>query len=170
MSISDFINMAAIIIVPIVAVVIGQKLQARAKRRQDKMEIFKTLMTSRVYGWTTASVCALNIIDIVFADDKKVRSQWKAYYDKLCVSNPSEEDLRKIETEKCKLLEAIAESLGYKDKITWETIQNPYIPKGLTDSMIQQQQYQNGQVEIMNMMKSMFPMQNGGNTNEPHEV
>ena len=67
-------------------------------------------------------------------------------------------------------MEAIAESLGYKDKITWETIQNPYIPKGLTDSMIQQQQYQNGQVEIMNMMKSMFPMQNGGNTNGQDEI
>lgn len=170
MSISDVINIVAIIVVPIVAVVVGQKLQNQAKRRQDKLEIFKTLMTSRVYGWTTASVCALNIIDIVFADDKKVRSQWKIYYDKLCISNPTEEDLRKIETEKCKLLEAIAESLGYKDKITWETIQNPYIPKGLTDSLIQQHQYQNGQVELMNMMKSMFPMQNGGNTNGTHEI
>ena len=51
-----------------------------------------------------------------------------------------------------------------------ETIQNPYIPKGLTDSMIQQQQYQNGQVEIMKMVKSMFPMQNGGNTNGQDEI
>lgn len=170
MSISDFINIAAIIIVPIVAVVIGQKLQDRAKRRQDKMEIFKTLMTSRVYGWTTASVSALNIIDIVFADDKKVRNQWKIYYDKLCVSNPSEEDLRKIETEKCKLLETIAESLGYKDKITWETIQNPYIPKGLTDSMMQQQQYQSDQAEMMNMVKSVFSKQNEDKTNGQDKI
>lgn len=168
MSISDVINIAAIIIAPIASVLIGQELQDRAKRRQDKMDIFKTLMTSRVYGWTTASVYALNIIDIVFADDKRVRSQWKIYYDRLCVSDPSEEDMKKIETEKFKLLEVIAVSLGYKDKITWETIQNPYIPKGLTDSMIQQQQYQNGQVEIMNMMKSIFPTQNGVNTNETH--
>lgn len=168
MSISDVINIAAIIIAPIASVLIGQELQDRAKRRQDKMDIFKTLMTSRVYGWTTASVYALNIIDIVFADDKRVRSQWKIYYDRLCVSDPSEEDMKKIETEKFKLLEVIAVSLGYKDKITWETIQNPYIPKGLTDSMIQQQQYQNGQVEIMNMMKSIFPKQNGVNTNETH--
>ena len=152
MNILGFINIAAIILAPVVSVIIGQKLQDRAKRRQDKMDIFKTLMTNRVYIWTTASVHALNIIDIVFADDKKVRSQWKAYYDKLCVSNPSEEDL------------------GYKDKITWETIQNPYIPKGLTDSMMQQQQYQNGQVEIMNIVKSMFPMQNGGNTNGQDEI
>ena len=51
-----------------VSVVIGQKLQDRSKKRQDKMEIFKELMTSRVYGWTNSSVQALNIIDVVFAE------------------------------------------------------------------------------------------------------
>ncbi len=162
MDISGYINIAAIILAPVISVVIGQKLQDRSKKRQDKMEIFKALMTSRVYGWTNASVYALNIIDVVFADDKRVRMQWKAYYDKLCVSNPTEEDLRKIETEKCKLLEVMAESLGYKNKITWETIQNPYIPKGLSLSIEQQQQYQNGQLEIIEMLKSMFLMKSGG--------
>ena len=164
MDISDYVNIAAIILAPVISVIIGQKLQDRAKKRQDKMEIFKELMTSRVYGWTNSSVYALNIIDIVFADDKKVRTQWKTYYDKLCVSNPTEEDLRKIETEKCKLLEAIAESLGYKNKITWETIQNPYIPRGLSTSLMQQQQYQNGQLEIMEMMKSMIIPKSGGSS------
>ena len=168
MDISDYINIAAIILAPVISVIIGQILQDRAKKRQDKMEIFKALMTSRVYGWTNASVHALNIIDVVFADDKKVRAQWKAYYDKLCIGNPTEEDFKKIETEKCKLLEAIAGSLGYKNKITWETIQNPYIPKGLATSMTQQQQYQNGQLEIMEIMmevmKTVFSMKSGGSS------
>lgn len=158
MDITDYINIAAIIFAPVISVIIGQKLQDRAKRRQDKMEIFKALMSSRVYGWTNASVYALNIIDIVFADDKQVRAQWKEYYDKLCVGNPTEEELKRIEIEKCKLLEEISKSLGYKGKITWETIQNPYIPKGLSDSMQQQQQYQTGQLEVMDIMKSIFSM------------
>ncbi len=166
MDISDYINIAAIILAPVISVIIGQKLQDRAKKRQDKMEIFKALMTSRVYGWTNASVYALNIIDVVFANDKKVRGQWKIYYDKLCVGNPTEEDLKKIETEKCKLLEEIAKSLGYKNKITWETIQNPYIPKGLSDSMMQQQQYQTGQLEVMEIVKSIFPMKQGSNSGQ----
>lgn len=68
MDISDYVNIAAIILAPVISVIIGQKLQDRAKKRQDKMEIFKELMTSRVYGWTNSSVYALNIIDIVFAD------------------------------------------------------------------------------------------------------
>lgn len=90
MDITDYINIAAIIFAPVISVIIGQKLPDRAKRRQDKMEIFKALMSSRAYGWTNASAYALNIINIVFADDKQVRAQWKVYYDKLCVGKPME--------------------------------------------------------------------------------
>ena len=162
MKISDWINVIAIMLAPIISIIIAQRLQDRAKKRQDKMEIFKTLMTSRVYGWTSSRVSALHIIDIVFADDKEVREQWKIYYDRLCIEKPTETDLKKIENEKYKLLEVIAKSLGYKDKITWETIQNPYIPKGLTDSMLQQQQYQNNQLELMEIMKSVIPTKTGG--------
>ena len=39
------------------------------------MQIFKILMTSRIFGWTNESVQAMNLIDIVFADDKDVRKQ-----------------------------------------------------------------------------------------------
>ena len=142
MIISIVVNCIAIIAAPIISVLIAQGLQNREKKRQDKMDIFKTLMTSRIYGWTPQSVQALNIIDIVFSDDKKVREQWKKYYDKLCIENPTETDLNKIKREQDKLLLELANTLGYKDKVSWETIQSPYIPKGMVDSMIQQQQYQ----------------------------
>lgn len=167
---SIIFNVLAVIIAPIISVLIAQKLQENEKKRQDKMDIFKTLMTSRIYGWTTQSVHSLNIIDIVFADDDAVRQQWKKYYDKLCVENPSETELRKIKIEQDKLLETIANSLGYKKKVSWETIQNPYIPKGMIDSMNQQQQNQNNQALIMEYMKNSMPKQSGGNNNEQNEI
>jgi len=58
----EIINIVALIVVPIVAVLIGQYLQDRAQKRKDKMEIFKTLMIAR-NTWTVESVRALNIID-----------------------------------------------------------------------------------------------------------
>ena len=118
----DILNLLAIIIVPIVAVLIGQSLQDRAEIRKDKLHIFKVLMTSRIYGWTQESVNCLNIIDIVFSDDKKVRDAWKDLYDKYCIQTPDEVQLIKIQNAQYKLLEMMAQSLGYKDKITWETI------------------------------------------------
>lgn len=147
MTINDFLTLAALIIIPIVAVVIAQWLQNRSEKRKDKMQIFKTLMTSRIYGWTPDSVNALNIIDIVFSDDKKVRAAWKDLNDKYRVTNPDQQHLKKIENAQYKLLEAMANSLGYKEKITWETIQNPYMPVGMMQQIetqkIMQQTYFN---------------------------
>lgn len=152
----EIINIIALIIIPVLAVVIGQKLQVCSQKRNDKMQIFKILMTSRIFGWTNESVQAMNLIDVVFADDKAVRKQWKICFDKMCVENPTDTDLSKIKLEREKLLEAMAKSLGYKDIITWESIQNPYIPKGMTDLMVQQQAYQNNQSIIMEQMKKML--------------
>ena len=164
----EILNIISLILVPIFAVVIAQKLQEKAQKRNDKMQMFKTLMTSRICGWTNDSVKALNLIDIVFADDKNVRKQWKIYFDKMCVENPTETDLLKIKKEKEKLLETMAVSLGYKDIITWESIQNPYIPKGMTDLIAQQQAYQNNQSIIMEQMKNM--MQTNGKENKNGQV
>ena len=152
----EIINIIALIIIPVIAVVIGQKLQVCSQKRNDKMQIFKTLMTSRIFGWTNESVQDMYLIDVVLADDKAVRKQWKICFDKMCVENPTDIDLSKIKLEREKLLEAMAKSLGYKDIITWESIQNPYIPKGMTDLMAQQQAYQNNQSIIMEQMKKML--------------
>lgn len=148
----EWVNLVAVIIIPILAVIIAQYLQNRSEKRKDKMQIFKVLMTSRIYGWTPESVHCLNLIDVVFSDDKEVRKAWKDLYDKYCVENPTETELKKIKDAKYKLLETIAHSLGYKNKITWETIQNPYIPKGMISQQMQQNARQEG---IDNLIKSI---------------
>lgn len=153
MDIGDWLNLLAIIIAPIAAVLIGQWLQNRAERRKDKLEIFKSLMIAR-NGWNPESVRALNIIDIVYADDHTVRQRWKEYYDRLCIENPSDTDLRKIKTAQDKLLEAMSVSLGYKDKVTWETIQNPYVPNGMIEAEQMQREYQNGQLAWARLAES----------------
>lgn len=123
------LNLVAIVGIPILAVVIGQYLQNRAEKRKDKMQIFRTLMTSRIYGWTVDSVHALNLIDVVFAKDTAVRGAWKNLLDAYSSSEESELMKQKRQNLNYKLLEEMAKNLGYKDKITWETIQNPYIPQ-----------------------------------------
>lgn len=161
----DYINLFALIVVPIAAVLIGQHLQDRSKKRDDKMAIFKTLMTSRIYGWSVESVNALNVIDIVFSDDKRVLDCWKNYYDTLCIPGYEENNVKKRQIARDNLLEAMAISLGYKDKITWQTIQNPYMPEDMFHSIVAQKQFQNDQIELMKRMMSNLP-----NAEEkPHE-
>lgn len=142
------INVLAIIIIPIAAVFVGQKLQDRSQKRKDKLEIFRALMMNRGIGWTPETVHALNIIDIVFSDDDTVRAKWKDYYNQLCIQSPDAMQRKQVQEAQDKLLEAMACSLGYKEQITWDTIQNPYIPKGMWDAMQQQQNIQNGQEQL----------------------
>ena len=144
----EILNIIALIFIPIFAVIVGQRLQIKHQKRNDKMQIFKILMTHRIF--------ALNLIDIVFADDEAVRKQWKVYLDKLYVENPTDTELSKIKIEHEKLLETMANALGYKDIITWESIQKPYIPKGMTESILQQQMDQKNQSVVMEEMKNMI--------------
>lgn len=157
MECKDILNLIAIIVIPIGAVLIGQWLQSRSEKRKDKMQIFKTLMTSRIYGWTQESVYCMNIIDIVFANDKKVRNAWKDLYDKYCVQNPDETQLKKIQNAQYKLLETMAKSLGYKDKVTWETIQNPYVPNGMIMQWQEQAKSQQAYNTLLNTMANIVP-------------
>jgi hypothetical protein len=152
----EILNIIALIFIPIFAVIVGQRLQIKHQKRNDKMQIFKILMTHRIFGWTNESVQALNLIDIVFADDEAVRKQWKVYLDKLYVENPTDTELSKIKIEHEKLLETMANALRYKDIITWESIQKPYIPKGMTESILQQQMDQKNQSVVMEEMKNMI--------------
>ncbi len=142
------INVATVLIAPIVAVIVGQKLQDKGQKRKDKMEIFRVLMMNRGIGWTADTVRALNIIDVVFSDDDSVRARWKEYYNQLCIQKPNVMQRKQIQEAQDKLLEAIAQSLGYKKQVTWETIQNPYIPQGMLNAMQQQQNIQNGQEQL----------------------
>ena len=157
MECKDILNLIAIVVIPIAAVLIGQYLQNRAEIRKDKMQIFKTLMTSRIYGWTQESVHCLNIIDIVFADDKTVRDAWKDLYDKYCVQNPDAAQLKKIQNAQYKLLETISKSLGYKDKVTWETIQNPYVLDGMIRQWQEQAKSQQAYNTLLNTMVNIVP-------------
>lgn len=164
----SILNLLAIIVIPIVSVIVGQYLQNRTEKRKDKMQIFKILMTSRAYGLTVDRVNALNVIDVVFVDDKAVRSAWEDLYNQYNVSNPDEHQLIKIKKAEYKLLEAISNSLGYKDKINWETIQNPYIPIGLvnqTNAQIQMQQDYSEVLAVMNKMMSASNSQEMPNNN-----
>ena len=70
------LNLIAVLLIPVVAVIVGQYLQEKSQKRKDKMQIFQCLMTRRITGWAALeAVNAINSIDIVFADNKEIRNQ-----------------------------------------------------------------------------------------------
>lgn len=153
MTVTEILNLLALIIIPIFAVALGRWLQDIADKRKDKMRIFTTLMTDRLYPWSKEGVEALNCIDIVFADDKAVRLAWKDLKERYNVSELTPNQVVGINHAQCRLLEAIANSLGYRDKITWEDIQSPYVPVGLARQKEMQESYNTNMIQIMKNLK-----------------
>lgn len=145
------INIIAIVVAPIIAVCVSMRLQDFSDKRKDKMDVFKSVMTFR-YGWTYEGVKALNNIPVVYSDDEEVRKRWKEYYKALCIQEPNPMEIQQRQNALYRLLESMANSLGYKDKITWEDIQNPYVPIGMINTMNNNEILQSGMASIVQTM------------------
>ena len=152
----EVINIFAIVVSPIIAIYVGSYFQDRAEKRKDKMMLFKTILATRIYGWTYESVNALNLIDIVFFDENKVRLAWKNLYDKYALDGSVEDNVDIIKNAQNELYITMAIALGYEDKIVRDVIEKPYLPNGLAEAQKQEQQYKKGQLEIMRQIQDII--------------
>lgn len=144
MEISNVINIIAIILSPVIAVLITIWLNHKMAKRKERMELFKTLMATRYLKFANhEQVRALNSIDVIFDDRPKARQAWSEYYTELCRSPINSETLG---NKNLRLLEAMAKDLGYKEKISWENIKSCYMPTGLWNSM--QEDEEKRQIEL----------------------
>lgn len=87
MTISDWLMILAVFLGPIVAVQLTKYLDSKKEKRQRKLDIFKTLMTTRSYSTSWDHVMTLNRIDLEFElslpKEKAVVEAWKQYLDLL---------------------------------------------------------------------------------------
>ena len=157
------INIFAVLLSPIIALLIAKKLQEKEEKRKEKVYILKVLMTQRFSIKSIDFVNALNLIDIIFVDDKLVREAYKNLYNAYAVkvdTNNNDEVLAYctgIKKKTTKLIESIVKNIGYKDKITWDTIQEPYIPQWLHDELIAKSEMNSAQVQLVNFIKTITP-------------
>lgn len=105
--------------------------QNRSHAKQEKIRIFTILMSKRYEFTAEECVEALNMVDVVFYKDLKVRSAWRDF--KAATDMPDSEAKGQIIVDKrLKMLEVMAESIGYK-QIKWDDINQYYYPIGLSD-------------------------------------
>lgn len=105
--------------------------QNRSRVKEEKTKIFKTLMSKRYEISAEESVDALNMIDVVFYSSSKVRTAWKSFHDATNLPDSSTKG-QVINDKHLKLLEIMAEDIGYKD-IRWDDIKEYYYPVGLSE-------------------------------------
>ena len=103
--------------------------QKRNAIKEEKRNIFKILMSTRFDMTIEESVKALNMVETVFYSSAKVIEAWENF----CVAtglpeSPTREQT--IQDKHLRLLEVIAEEIGYK-KIKWDNIKQFYYPERL---------------------------------------
>lgn len=129
--------------------------QCRNEKRQRKYEIFAQLMGLRFSLPNENTVRCMNMIDIVFYKDKNVRQQYKEFLEE--TAKP-ENGSRDIDEKHLKLLENMAEALGYKG-IQWDTIKHTYFPKGLAEKYRDEDALRKLQIQNLAVQAQLPPRQ-----------
>ncbi|ELA7357916.1 TPA: DUF6680 family protein [Vibrio parahaemolyticus] len=139
----------AILVSPVIAVLVTMWIADYKQKRNDRLEVFKSLMTTRESWSTLEFVRAINSIDVIFCERPKVRDAWVEFRKSLDVVEPTSNQLESIQINHMKLLEAMANDLGYKDKITWEHIRTSYTPNWLSVDRQNESDFKNLQLHLM---------------------
>lgn len=125
------VQVIAVAIVPVIVWLLGNVWQNRKAKEDAKRKLFFTLMANRQSRPINKEwVDALNIIDVVFQDDRKVRAAWRAYYDSLDSASQYNKNTNAFLLD---LLSEMANSLGYKNLKQTE-IDRAYTPQGFIDN------------------------------------
>lgn len=143
MEIKDIINIAAIVLSPIIAVVVTIFLQNRSDKKKEKIAIIKSLLSTGHYLYSDEIIRSYNLIDIVFKDDKDVRAKWKLYYEALC--NESLQYQVRLD-KKLDLILAMCKSVNYRvnlltglcDKLEQEVAQATHYASQLMEAVLQE--------------------------------
>lgn len=126
------INIIAILLSPVIAVLITLWYQSYKEKRDAKLRLFLTLMAHRKENLiTTEHVNALNLIDVVFADHPKVLQLWHED-DDLLYSQPPNYVL--WDSKHIDMLSEIATVLHY-GKLKQTDIGKFYFPKAHADQL-----------------------------------
>lgn len=157
----SILNIIAIIITPFATLYVSSLLQDKKNKHFEKINVLKTLMVQRLMMPKNIDyVYTLNLIDVIFVDNLSVRKAYKNLYDIYSTNldlsdaknaNKFYDMLKEAET---KLIEEIIKDVGYKDKITWDSIQKPYIPKWIMDENEAKAKIINAQLNIASLFNN----------------
>ncbi|QZN91905.1 DUF6680 family protein [Idiomarina abyssalis] len=152
--VSSWVMIAAVFLGPIAAVQIQKFLESRKEETQNRIKVFKDLMTTRASTLAYQHVSALNMVGLEFRGKQfsKVISAWNIYLDHLN-SYPDDEELGKVWVDKSNdllsdLLYEMGISLGFEfDKVHIKKA--GYIPKGYADAENEQIYIRKATIEVL---------------------
>ncbi len=105
-------ELISITLIPFILWFLGIKFQDRKAKQDAKLDLFLKLMANRKSTPNKDWADSLNLIDVIFQDDKKVRKAWLDYFDSL---HPKSAHADTRNSFLLDLLSEIANNLNYRD-------------------------------------------------------
>lgn len=154
-----WIYMLAILLSPLIAVQVTVYLQRHQERRQRRLAILRSLMSTRAAQMSGEHVAALNMIDIEFhGDDRKskaVVAAWRAYLHHLNSAAPLEVWADKQQELLMGLIYSVALALDYQyDKTELKT--TCYFPRGYGETEAEQVAIRKGLLALLSGRSSLL--------------
>lgn len=147
-----WVNVAAIVLSPLIAVLVSVFLQHRREQRNQKLWIFNTLVSTRHQPIVDENVRALNMIDVAYHDEAKVRTLWREYYAMLSNQGLNNQvGWQQRQTKNLEMITEMAKAVGYGNAISYLDVDRVYYPVGLGEAS--ETTHQIG-VELLRVLKA----------------
>lgn len=147
----SIVQIVSVSLMPLIVWIIGVNYQNRKSKKQAQLNLFLTLMANRKTNPITREwVDALNSIDVVFQDNKKVRAAWREYLDSL---DQKSSHFQNANAYMLDLLSEMAEALGYK-QLRQTEIDRFYVPVYFGSQQSQQDILIKEQIRVLMHSKS----------------
>lgn len=151
MKTSDVITTIALLAGPTIAVLLTLYVQRREFIRNQRFQLFRTLLGFRSERLNPERIRSLGLIDVVFSNDATVRAKWKEYYETLnnpaYVNNPNQGYI--YMTKENEMLAAMARSIGYGKTIGYEELARQYAPQAFADNAALQSAMQQEALRVL---------------------
>ena len=157
------VNSIAIIISPIIETLITLYISKRNEIRNEKLRILRILMVTRMNRACIDYANALNLIDVVFYNSKKVRQAYKELLEMYYKENVSDNEAN---IKNLKLIESIIEDIGYSKKINWNEVSIPYSPKWYFQELEKNEEYKKATISVGQFLNMLLQTQQSTSPNE----
>ncbi|WP_305095966.1 DUF6680 family protein [Croceibacterium aestuarii] len=114
---SEWLTLLAIVLGPIIAVIITLVVEAQRRSRQQRLEIFRTIMTTRHLPGDARYSSSINLVPVEFNRNRAVVEAYNDYIEETRFkpqAGDEEKKFRLLASKQTKLIAAMAKDLGFR--------------------------------------------------------
>lgn len=154
------VNLAAILVGPIAAVVVTRFMDDRSTQKARRYQIFRDLMRTRAAKISPPHVEALNLVEIEFHSIPRVKDAWQRYMENLFAATPvdsAEQSNFFLKREQLfiKLVQEVSKKVGLRSVDITDAMTNNYYPMGWQNEQQEQEQVRRLLIAVLSGTKPM---------------